>query len=96
MHGGKVVLAGNIGPEEAFALIERERITFTALVPALLNLWLEVKEWEDADISSLRFIEAGGSAVDPGMAARVEPARLQNGQCVWNGRRAYLHYVAGR
>ena len=73
MHGGKVVLAGNIGPEEAFALIERERITFTALVPALLNLWLEVKEWEDADISSLRFIEAGGSAVDPGMAARVEP-----------------------
>lgn len=73
MHGGKVVLAGNAGPEEAFALIEREKVTFTALVPALLNLWLEVREWEEADISSLRFIEAGGSAVDPGMAARVEP-----------------------
>ena len=73
MHGGKVVLAGNVGPEEAFAFIERERVTFTALVPALLNLWLEVREWEEVDISSLRFIEAGGSAVDPGMAARVEP-----------------------
>lgn len=73
ISGGKVVLAESVGVEEAFELIEREKVTFTALVPALLNMWLEAREWEDADLSSLKFIEAGGAAVDPGMAARVLP-----------------------
>lgn len=73
INGGKVVLAESVGSDEAFELIEREKVTFTALVPALLNLWLEAREWEEADLSSLVFIEAGGAAVDPGMAARVEP-----------------------
>ena len=73
LNGGKIVLAESVGSDEAFELIEREKVTFTALVPALLNLWLEAREWEEADLSSLVFIEAGGAAVDPGMAARVEP-----------------------
>ena len=74
LSGGKVVLSESAGSDTAFDLIEREKITFTALVPALLGLWLEAREWEEADLSSLVFIEAGGSAVDPGMAARVEAA----------------------
>lgn len=52
INGGKVVLAESVGSDEAFELIEREKVTFTALVPALLNLWLE-REWEEADLSSL-------------------------------------------
>ena len=73
LNGGKVVLAASAGVDEAFELIEKEKVTYTALVPALLNLWLEAREWEEADLSSLRFIQAGGAAVDPGMAARVLP-----------------------
>lgn len=73
LNGGKVVLAESAGVDEAFELIERERVTFTALVPALLNFWLEAREWEDADLSSLAFVQAGGAPVDPGMAERVEP-----------------------
>jgi len=72
-HGGKAVLSETPAADEAFSLVEKERITFTSLVPALLNLWLEAREWEDADLSSLCFLQVGGAHVDPAMARRVLP-----------------------
>lgn len=78
--GGKVVLSPTPSPDEAFQLIEREGVTHCALVPALLQLWLEAREWEVADLSSLKLIQAGGAPLAPDIAARVEPelgCRLQ-------------------
>ncbi len=71
--GGRIVLSESSACDEAFALIEKEKITITALVPALLNLWLEAVEWEDADISSLRLIQVGGSPLPSAVALNVEP-----------------------
>lgn len=74
MAGGTVVLAPTPSPEDAFGLIERERVTVTAVVPPVALLWLDAVEWEDADLSSLKLLQVGGSKLGAEPAARVEPA----------------------
>jgi 2,3-dihydroxybenzoate-AMP ligase len=78
--GGTVVLCPTPSPEDAFGLIERERVTVTALVPPLALLWLEAAEWAEADLNSLRLLQVGGARLKPETAARVTPVlgcRLQ-------------------
>lgn len=79
--GGKVVLCKTTSCDEAFPLIEKEKVTITALVPALVNLWLEVLEWDTScDISSLEVLQVGGSMLDENLAKRIMPemgCRLQ-------------------
>ncbi len=72
-RGGRLVMCETPSPEEAFALIEREGVTHTALVPSLVSLWLEAREWEETDLSSLRLLQVGGAYFDPAVAARVQP-----------------------
>lgn len=78
--GGRVVLARTPGGDETFPLIARERVTITALVPALVPLWLQQREWDDSDLSSLAVLQVGGARLMPDVAARVSPVlgcRLQ-------------------
>lgn len=71
--GGKVVMAETPGCEEAFALIEKEKVTITSLVPPLVNLWLQAKRTDDTDISSLEILQVGGSRFEEASARQVEP-----------------------
>ncbi len=79
--GGRVVMCKTTSCDEAFPLIEKERVTITSLVPAIVNLWLEVLEWDtSSDISSLEVLQVGGSMLDENLARRVIPemgCRLQ-------------------
>lgn len=74
LSGGKVVLAQTASCDEIFPLIEQERVTFTALVPPLMNLWLECREWDESDLSSLQFIQVGGARLESTLAEKVKPA----------------------
>lgn len=71
--GGQIVLAHSPAPEECLPLIEKERVTHTALVPPMVNLWLSACTWEKHDLSSLRLLQVGGSALDAELAARIRP-----------------------
>ncbi len=72
--GGKIVLAPTASCDEAFPLIEKEKVTITALVPAMVNLWLEVLEWDtEGDISSLELVQVGGAVLDVNLAKRIMP-----------------------
>ncbi|WP_446045691.1 (2,3-dihydroxybenzoyl)adenylate synthase [Streptomyces olivaceus] len=78
--GGTVVLAGEAVAEDCFALVEREGVTFTSLVPTLARLWVDEARWTRRDLSSLRLVQVGGARLTPQLAARVQPAlgcRLQ-------------------
>jgi 2,3-dihydroxybenzoate-AMP ligase len=78
--GGTVVLAADADPGRAFRLIERERVTTTALTPPLLKLWLTEAAWSGHDLSSLRTLQVGGARLSRADAARVGPelgCRLQ-------------------
>ena len=65
LHGAKVVLAGSTRAEEAFALIERHRITHVAVVPALLIRWINDPLIARFDLSSLQVIQSGGQRLQP-------------------------------
>jgi 2,3-dihydroxybenzoate-AMP ligase len=69
--GGTVVLAANGSPDEAFALIEQEKVTITALVPPLATLWMDAAEWTEHDLSSLRLLQVGGAKLNAEPARRV-------------------------
>jgi 2,3-dihydroxybenzoate---[aryl-carrier protein] ligase len=71
--GGTVVLAPDPSPDTAFALIERERVTVTAVVPPVALLWLDAAEFGDEDLSSLRLLQVGGAKF------AAEPARRVRG-----------------
>lgn len=71
--GATVALAPTPDVDEAFALIEKQRVTVAALVPTLAMLWLEEAEYTAYDLSSLRVLQVGGSRFKPSAAARVRP-----------------------
>ncbi|MFC9331203.1 (2,3-dihydroxybenzoyl)adenylate synthase [Kitasatospora sp. NPDC057015] len=71
--GGTVVMCPTPSPDDAFPLIERERITVTALVPPLALLWLEAAGQSTADLSSLLLLQVGGARLKPSTAARITP-----------------------
>jgi 2,3-dihydroxybenzoate-AMP ligase len=71
--GGTVVMSPAPSAEVAFSLIERERVTITALVPPLVRLWVDAAEWEARDLTSLRLLQVGGAKLDATLAGQVRP-----------------------
>jgi len=72
-RGGRVVLAPSPSPEAAFPLIERERVTHTATVPAVVIQWLSSPLRDRHDLSSLEVVQVGGSRLSAEVARRVKP-----------------------
>ncbi|MFD2235076.1 salicylate synthase [Phaeospirillum tilakii] len=72
--GGTVVLARTPGFDEAFPLIARERVTITALVPALARLWTAARAWNQDDLSSLALLQVGGARLEPAAATELRAA----------------------
>ncbi|WP_345419549.1 (2,3-dihydroxybenzoyl)adenylate synthase [Pseudonocardia xishanensis] len=71
--GGTVVLARAGSPETAFELIEREGVTFAAVVPPLARLWVEAATAGGAP-RGLRSLMVGGARCDRALAASIGPA----------------------
>ncbi|WP_406207504.1 AMP-binding protein [Streptomyces sp. NBC_01017] len=93
MAGGTVVLSPTPSPEDAFTLVEREKVTATAVVPPIALLWLDAVEWEEADLSSLSLLQVGGSKLGAEPAARVEPALGCTLQQVFGMAEGLLNYT---
>jgi len=72
-RGATVVLAPSPNPETAFPLIERERVTNTSTVPAVVIQWLASPLRERHDLGSLEVIQVGGSRLNVEVAQRVRP-----------------------
>lgn len=71
--GGRVVLLGSPRPEAAFEAIETERVTATSAVPAIALKWMDAAATSTRDLSSLRYLHVGGSALSSEVAARIGP-----------------------
>jgi 2,3-dihydroxybenzoate-AMP ligase len=72
-RGGRVVLAPNAAAEDCFALVARERVTITALVPTLVQVWLEAAPATRHDLSSLQLLQVGGAKHQRAVAERITP-----------------------
>ncbi|WP_199563909.1 MULTISPECIES: (2,3-dihydroxybenzoyl)adenylate synthase [unclassified Streptomyces] len=78
--GGTVVFADSPIADECFESIDRERVTFTSVVPTVAQLCLEAAEWNEADLSSLKLLQVGGARLPRSVAERITPVlgcRLQ-------------------
>ncbi|AIY40963.1 2,3-dihydroxybenzoate-AMP ligase [bacillibactin] siderophore [Collimonas arenae] len=73
--GGCVVMARRASPDDAFPLIEAERVTLTSLVPPLAMVWLDAVGNGDRrhDLSSLKLLQVGGAKFTAEVARRVQP-----------------------
>ena len=71
--GGCVVLARHAAPELAFALIEAQAVTITALVPPLALVWLDAAAGQRQRLSSLQLLQVGGARLSQEAAKRVRP-----------------------
>ncbi|MDQ0457773.1 (2,3-dihydroxybenzoyl)adenylate synthase [Rhizobium paknamense] len=69
--GGTVVLAREPSPDSVFSLIEKHKVTVTAAVPTLVSLWLEAREFDETDISSLKLLQVGGAKLAESVARRI-------------------------
>lgn len=72
--GGHVVFTDNPSPDNTFDLIERFRVSVTALVPALAQVWCAATEWEPADVGSLRLLQVGGAKLAEPDAVALDAA----------------------
>ncbi len=59
--GGTTVLMKRFDPEQVLRIIEWERITVFAAVPAMYQMLTQTPAWAAADLSSLRFCTSGGA-----------------------------------
>ncbi|MDR6993060.1 AMP-binding protein [Luteimonas sp. 3794] len=69
--GARVVLSPGPGPDAAFPLIARERVTCVGLVPPLALLWADAAGKTAFDLSSLQVLQVGGAKLVPEAARRV-------------------------
>lgn len=72
LNGGSVVLAQSTRAQDAFALIERHRVTHVPVVPALLIRWLDDPAVGRYDLSSVRVVQSGGQRLQPEVRLRAE------------------------
>jgi 2,3-dihydroxybenzoate-AMP ligase len=91
--GGRVVLCDSTEPVEAFRLIEQERVTHVALVPALAIRWLEAPERVDFDLSSLQVLQVGGAKLNAEPARRIRPTLGCQLQQVFGMAEGLLNYT---
>ncbi|MFQ6397805.1 (2,3-dihydroxybenzoyl)adenylate synthase [Nocardia sp. KC 131] len=91
--GGAMAFLTDPSPENAFAMIQRHRVTVTAVVPPLAQLWCAATEWEDADLGSLRLLQVGGARLAEVNARDVEPALGVKLQQVFGMAEGLLNYT---
>ncbi|HVW43572.1 MAG TPA: AMP-binding protein [Amycolatopsis sp.] len=80
LHGGQVVLMERFDAARAATLIERHRVTYTVLVPTMLQRIARLDDIQTRDFSSLEEVIYGGASL-PEWAARtwlelIPPERL--------------------
>lgn len=69
--GSRIVMCPSPNAQTAFALIEKEKVTITGLVPPLALLWIQAAPKTKHDISSLKVLQVGGAKFMPEAARRV-------------------------
>lgn len=74
MMAGTHVFVPKFDPENMLKVIQDYKITQCALVPTMVNMLLNVSNFDQYDVSSLRAMNYGGSPMAPALIARTRKA----------------------
>lgn len=92
--GGRVVLLASPDAATALAVVERERVTATAVVPAVAQRWLEYRDHSsEHDLSSLSLLQVGGARLADHIAYRIRPTLGATLQQVFGMAEGLLNYT---
>ena len=61
IFGGTTIFIREFKPEQVLDLLEREKVTVFAGVPTMYQILTQADNWEQADLSALRFCTSGGA-----------------------------------
>ncbi len=61
VFGNTSILTRQFNPQQVLELLEREKVTVFAAVPTMYQMLTQAPNWEQADLSSLRFCTSGGA-----------------------------------
>ncbi|NGO46673.1 (2,3-dihydroxybenzoyl)adenylate synthase [Streptomyces ureilyticus] len=94
LAGGRVVMLPSPEPARVFATAAAERVTHTAVVPAVAGRWLEHAEQHGAQrMASLRVLQVGGSRLADELARRIHPVLGTTLQQVFGMAEGLLNYT---
>ena len=94
LSGGRVVMIGSPDPASAFAAIEREGVTITAVVPAVAQRWLaHAAEIGSSALRTLQVLQVGGARLADEHATRVKPVLGATLQQVFGMAEGLLNYT---
>ena len=94
LSGGRVVMLGSPDPASAFAAIEREGVTITAVVPAVAQRWLACATQDGAGaLRTLEVLQVGGARLADEHAARIKPVLGATLQQVFGMAEGLLNYT---
>jgi salicylate---CoA ligase len=94
LAGGRVVLLPSPEPARAFAAIEAEHVTHTAVVPAVAARWLDYAgEHGAGQLAALRVLQVGGARLADELARKVRPVLGATLQQVFGMAEGLLNYT---
>ena len=94
LAGGRVVMIASPDPASAFAAIEREGVTITAVVPAVAQRWLaHAAEYGSGALRTLHVLQVGGARLADEHASRVTPVLGATLQQVFGMAEGLLNYT---
>lgn len=91
--GATTVFTADPSPEAAFDAISRHRVTVTALVPELANLWAQACSWEPVTPDSLRLLQVGGAKLGAEDARRIRASLTPGLQQVFGMAEGLLNFT---
>jgi 2,3-dihydroxybenzoate-AMP ligase len=71
--GAKVVLIPNPKTETVLDAVQKEQVTIMPTPPALLIRWMEFPELGNYNLSSLKYVIAGGAKLNAEVAKKIKP-----------------------
>ncbi len=72
--GGTHIMVPEFDPRKVMALMEKERVTLTNMIPTMLNLMVNDPEIKKYDFSSLRVMLSGGAPIAPEVVRKIMEA----------------------
>lgn len=91
--GGTVICAPEPSPSSCFRLIEAHKPNWAALVPPAVSLWLDSRERQHYDLSSLTVLQVGGAKLSATLAARMEKELVVTLQQVFGMAEGLVNYT---
>jgi 2,3-dihydroxybenzoate-AMP ligase len=95
LAGGRTVLLPSPEPVQAFRTLASERVTATAVVPAVAQRWMDHRRDhpDDEDLASLQLLQVGGARLADELAVQVRPVLGAQLQQVFGMAEGLLNYT---